>query len=160
MILLLLCAFMAGYGMKSNFLQLFTLHWTVTAYFNHGHIFYVLLTVHLGIILVNDQFNAQFFYICLFQISTCFQHSCAHHRIVSIRCLVNVTLCRGPSGMQIWVCCGWRTPPTTQSNQFQLFHDSGRQQYGVTVTRCCSYSCLCFWRWVIVTPETCRAVVR
>ena len=27
------------------------------------------------------------------------------------------------------------------SNQFQLFHDSSRQQYGVTVTRCCSYSC-------------------
>jgi hypothetical protein len=25
-----------------------------------------------------------------------------------------------------WVCCGWRTPPTTHSNQFQLFHDSGR----------------------------------
>jgi len=29
----------------------------------------------------------------------------------------------------------------THSNQFQLFHDSNRQQYGVTVTRCCSYSC-------------------
>ena len=26
---------------------------------------------------------------------------------------------------------------------FHLFHDSSRQQYGVTVTRCCSYSCLC-----------------
>jgi len=25
--------------------------------------------------------------------------------------------------------------------KFQLFHDSNRQQYGVTVTRCCSYSC-------------------
>jgi hypothetical protein len=25
--------------------------------------------------------------------------------------------------------------------QFQLIHDSSRQQYGVTVTRCCSYSC-------------------
>jgi len=31
------------------------------------------------------------------------------------------------------------TPPTAHSNQFQLFHDSSRQQYGVTVTRCCSY---------------------
>ena len=29
----------------------------------------------------------------------------------------------------------------THSNQFQLFHDSNRQQYSVTVTRCCSYSC-------------------
>ena len=27
------------------------------------------------------------------------------------------------------------------SNQFQLFHDSSRQQYGIMVTRCCSYSC-------------------
>jgi len=26
------------------------------------------------------------------------------------------------------------------ANQFQLFHDSNRQQYGVTVTGCCSYS--------------------
>jgi len=24
------------------------------------------------------------------------------------------------------VCCGWRTPPTAQSNRFQPFHDSGR----------------------------------
>jgi len=32
-------------------------------------------------------------------------------------------------------------PPTTHSNQFQLFHDNSRQQYGVTVTRFCSYSC-------------------
>jgi hypothetical protein len=24
------------------------------------------------------------------------------------------------------VCCGWRTPPTAHSDQFQLFHDSGR----------------------------------
>jgi hypothetical protein len=27
---------------------------------------------------------------------------------------------------RVWVCCGWRTPPTAHSNQFQLFHDSGR----------------------------------
>ena len=25
--------------------------------------------------------------------------------------------------------------------ELQLFHGSSRQQYGVTVTRCCSYSC-------------------
>jgi len=34
----------------------------------------------------------------------------------------------------VWVCCGWRTPPKTHSNRFQLFHDSSRQQYGVMVT--------------------------
>jgi len=26
----------------------------------------------------------------------------------------------------VCVCCGWRTPLTAHSNQFQLFHDSGR----------------------------------
>jgi hypothetical protein len=26
-------------------------------------------------------------------------------------------------------------------NQFQLYRDSSKQQYGVTITRCCSYSC-------------------
>jgi len=25
--------------------------------------------------------------------------------------------------------------------ELELFHDSGRHPYGVTVTRCCSYSC-------------------
>jgi hypothetical protein len=25
--------------------------------------------------------------------------------------------------------------------ELQLFHDSNKQQYGVTFTRCCSYSC-------------------
>ena len=28
--------------------------------------------------------------------------------------------------LPVWVCCGWRTPPTTHSNRFQIFHDSGR----------------------------------
>jgi hypothetical protein len=33
------------------------------------------------LILVNDQLDAQFFFrICLFHISTCFEHSCAHHQ--------------------------------------------------------------------------------
>ena len=44
--------------------------------------------------------------------------------------------------------------------EFQLFHDSSRQQYGVTVTRCCSYSCFVLLKMGDVTPETCRAVVR
>jgi hypothetical protein len=26
----------------------------------------------------------------------------------------------------VGVCCGWGTPPTAHSNQFQLFHASGR----------------------------------
>ena len=31
---------------------------------------------------------------------------------------------------------------------------------GLTDTRCCRYSSLRFWWWVVVTPETCRAVSR
>jgi hypothetical protein len=31
---------------------------------------------------------------------------------------------------------------------------------GVTNTRRCRYSCLRFWWWVVVPPETCRAVSR
>jgi hypothetical protein len=44
-------------------------------------VFYVLLTVYLGSILVNNQPDAQFFFcIYLFQFSTCFEHQCAHHQ--------------------------------------------------------------------------------
>jgi hypothetical protein len=43
--------------------------------------FYVLLTLHLGIILANDQLDAQFFFlICLLQSSACFEQSRAHHQ--------------------------------------------------------------------------------
>jgi hypothetical protein len=46
--------------------------------------FYVLLTVHLGAILVNNQLDAQFFffriYLYLFQFSTCFEHPCTHYQ--------------------------------------------------------------------------------
>ena len=44
--------------------------------------------------------------------------------------------------------------------KFQLFHDNSRQQYGVTVTRCCSYSYFALLKWVLVMPETCRIIVR
>ena len=43
--------------------------------------FYILLTVHLVTILVNTQFDAQFFFLIhLFQFSTCFEQPCAHHQ--------------------------------------------------------------------------------
>jgi hypothetical protein len=42
---------------------------------------YVFLTVHLGIILVNDQLDAGFvFFICLFQSSTCFEQPRAYRQ--------------------------------------------------------------------------------
>ena len=44
--------------------------------------FYVLLTVHLSINLVNDQLDAQLFYfiIRLLHSSTCFEQRRAHHQ--------------------------------------------------------------------------------
>ena len=39
------------------------------------------LTVHLGIFLANNQFDAEFFlHIRLFRYSTCFEQPCAHHQ--------------------------------------------------------------------------------
>jgi len=43
-------------------------------------VFYVLLTVHPGMILVNNQIDAQSIHICLFLFSTCFGQPCAHHQ--------------------------------------------------------------------------------
>jgi hypothetical protein len=68
--------------------------------------FYVLLTVHIGIILFNDQLDAQFFFFgkCLFQSSTCFEHSSVRHQEIQL-CQYDiwyVTLCRWPSSMQFW----------------------------------------------------------
>ena len=51
----------------------------------------------------------------------------------------------------VWVCCGWR------SNSSTIAADSNNV---VTNTRCCRYSCLRSWWWVMVPPETCRAVCR
>ena len=36
--------------------------------------------MHPGIILVNNQLDAQFFLVCLFLFSTCFGQPCAHHQ--------------------------------------------------------------------------------
>ena len=48
--------------------------------------FNVLLTAHLGVNLVNDQLDAQFFYfiIRLLQPSTCFEQRRAHHQDVKL----------------------------------------------------------------------------
>ena len=47
--------------------------------------FYILLTTHLCIILCNDQLDAQLlFCVCLFQFSTRFKHSSAHHEEIQL----------------------------------------------------------------------------
>ena len=64
--------------------------------------------------------------------------------------LFNLTTALHVSGVTITHLQEHKTTVTTASDnrytvllsdQSQLFHDSNRQQYGVTVTRCCSYSC-------------------
>ena len=52
----------------------------------HDEFFFVLLTVHLSINLVNDQLEAQFFYfiIRLLQFSTCFEQRRVHHQEVKL----------------------------------------------------------------------------
>ena len=64
--------------------------------------FYVLLTVHPDVILVNNQIDAQFFvYVYLYSLHVSGTHVPITRRIiVSMQHLVYVTLCRLPSGMQ------------------------------------------------------------
>jgi hypothetical protein len=50
------------------------------------YVFDILLTVHLSVILVNDQLDAQIlcFTISLLQSSTCFEQHRAHHQEVKL----------------------------------------------------------------------------
>jgi hypothetical protein len=67
--------------------------------------FYVLLTVHIDIILVNYQLDAQFLFSYMFipniHMFRALLSSSSGELIVSIRHLVWVTLCRWPSGVQV-----------------------------------------------------------
>ena len=67
-------------------------------------IYRITISVTYSILLVGDQLDAQFFYIIsLFQPSTCFEQTRAHHQ--EVNCINTasgiVTLCKWPSGMQI-----------------------------------------------------------
>jgi len=67
--------------------------------------FYVLLTVHLAIIIFNDQLDEQLFLYVFISVPNMLRASkCSSSgdSIVSIRYLLYVTVCRGPSGMQVW----------------------------------------------------------
>ena len=65
-------------------------------------LFYVLLTLHPGMIFVYNQLDAQFFlYVYFYSLNVSGSHvSIIRGIIVSKRHLVYVTLCRWPSGMQ------------------------------------------------------------
>ena len=46
------------------------------------------------------------------------------------------------------------SPPTTHSNQFQLFHDSNRQQYGMYIIHC--YGTYWIFRWIYIINNNCN----
>jgi len=58
----------------------------------------------------------------------------------------------------------WVVPPPTIRNAYNCISNSSAiaegSSNGLTVARCCNYSCMCSWWWVEVPPETCRAVYR
>ena len=64
-----------------------------------------------------------------------------------LQSLFYLTIALHVSGIIITHLQEHKTTVTTASGnhytllEFQIFHDSNRQQYGVMVTRCCSYSC-------------------
>jgi len=52
-------------------------------------------------------------------------------------------------------------PPAAILEELELVSKiAASSSNGVTNTRCCTYSCLRSWCWVVVSPETCRAVSR
>jgi len=59
--------------------------------------------------------------------------------------------------LSVIATCRYRGTVGTGSNSCTIAAGSSN---GTTNTRCCSYSCLRFWWWVEVPPETCRAVSR
>jgi hypothetical protein len=102
--------------------------------------------------------------------STCFgwyfHLSSGAHTTVSTAsdiCHTFTAICRyrGRVGTNRFECAvsGVRHPQHTQtgSNSSTIAADSSN---GVTSTRCCRYSYMRPWWWVVVPPETCRAVAR
>jgi len=91
------------------------------------------LTVHLGIIFVNNQIDAQFFFLCMF-ISILYMFRAAMcpssgELIVSIRYLVCVAHYRWPFGVQVWLDCSLIQTCTPDGHL-----------YWVTYTRCRMYT--------------------
>ena len=70
-------------------------------------LFYVLLTIHPGMILVNNKLDAQFFmYIYFYSVHVSGSHVPIIRRIIlSMRHLVYVTLCSWLSGIQVGLTC-------------------------------------------------------
>jgi len=89
-------------------------------------LFYVLLTVHLGIIFVNNQLDAQFFfmYVYFYSLHVSGSHVPIIRRIVSVRHLVYVTVFRWPFGVQVWMRVS-----SKPAHQTVIY-------YRVTYTRC------------------------
>ena len=98
--------------------------------------------------------------------STCFGWTIIHHQerkqlylqhlVFVIPLLLSATIVEELE--PVWVCCGCQLQHTqTGSISSTIAKDSSN---GVRNTRCCRWSWLRSWRWVMVPPETCRAVSR
>ena len=84
--------------------------------------FYISLTVHLSINLVNNQLDALFSTYLFISLPTYFEQPSAHHqenRILSIHHLVCVTMCRWLPGMPVLPDRHTRQSPT-QSDIYQM----------------------------------------
>jgi hypothetical protein len=119
--------------------------------------FYVLFTVHLGIMLVNNQLDAQFFFsymfipnLYMFRALMC---SSSGELIVSIRHPVYVTLCRWPSGMQVWV----EFHPDLHTRRSPAAPRQRKVAETVWLVPDAVIIYVCSWWWVELPPETCRA---
>jgi len=73
--------FIPSHGIFSQYLCSKPVYWLPAVHIDIYRVIYVLLTVHLASVLLNNQLDAQFlFRICLFQFSTCSEHPLAHHQ--------------------------------------------------------------------------------
>jgi len=91
----------------------------------YPRLFYVLLTVHLGMMLVNNQLDAQFFMnVYFYSLHVSGSHVPIIRRIVvSMWHLVYISLCRWPSGMQVILHTG-RSSAQTDINQVSHWYNN------------------------------------
>ena len=110
--------------------------------------FYILVTVHLGIISINNQLDAQFllyifiWILYMFSATLC---SSSGESIISLQHLVYVSLCRWPSGMQVG-----------KELQFLPHLHTGRSPTQTDIYQMLYWYDLLSWWWAQSLLETCR----
>jgi hypothetical protein len=116
------CSFQRDYKLK-----IWKSSYLVIRCSQNRNIHYVLPTVHLVIIFVNNQFDTKFFFLVhLFQFSTCFEQPCAHYQESQLY------------QYDIWhmsICVGDRPVCTFEWSSIQTCIPHGHP-HRVTYTRC------------------------